>query len=96
VPLAAVYLAALLSAGVGRLPEPGPAFWAWVLLASVSQIVATSLQIHVMAEYMQRALQSVADAVRLTVDYFSLPRDEFIERWLPDREKELERQTTRQ
>jgi ATP-dependent DNA helicase RecQ len=52
------------------------------------------VQIHVMAEYVQRALQSVADAVRLTVDYFSLPRDEFIKRWLPDREKELERQTT--
>ena len=52
------------------------------------------VQIHVMAEYVQRGLQSIADAVRLTVDYFTLQRDEFIKRWLPDREKELERQTT--
>jgi len=52
------------------------------------------VQIHVMAEYVRRGLQSVAEAVRLTVDYFRLPRDQFIQRWLPDREKELERQTT--
>jgi uncharacterized membrane protein len=49
VPLAALYLAVLVAGGVGRLPAPGPRFWAWVLLAAVSQIVATSLQIHVMA-----------------------------------------------
>jgi drug/metabolite transporter (DMT)-like permease len=48
-PFAAVYLAALTAAGVGQLPRPGAAFWGWVLLASISQIVATSLQIHVMA-----------------------------------------------
>jgi ATP-dependent DNA helicase RecQ len=52
------------------------------------------VQIHVMAEYVQRGLQNIAEAVRLTFDYFRLPRDEFIKRWLPDREKELERQTT--
>jgi drug/metabolite transporter (DMT)-like permease len=48
-PLAAGYLAVLVGAGVGRLPDPGPAFWAWVVAASVSQILATSLQLHVMA-----------------------------------------------
>jgi drug/metabolite transporter (DMT)-like permease len=48
VPFATVYLAGLLAAGVGRLPEPTAAFWGWVLLASVSQILATSVQIHVM------------------------------------------------
>jgi ATP-dependent DNA helicase RecQ len=52
------------------------------------------VQIHVMAEYVQRGLRSVAEAVRLTIDYFRLPRDQFIKRWLPEREKELERQTT--
>lgn len=52
------------------------------------------LQIHVMAEYAQRALQAMADALRLTMDYFSLHQEEFVKRWLPDREKELALQTT--
>jgi hypothetical protein len=47
-PFACVYLVALSGAGVGALPEPGPVFWAWLLAASVSQIAATSLLIHVM------------------------------------------------
>ncbi|MBP6709414.1 MAG: RecQ family ATP-dependent DNA helicase, partial [Candidatus Accumulibacter sp.] len=54
------------------------------------------VQIHVMAEYVQRGLQAMADALRLTMDYFSLQRDEFMRRWLPDRDKELARQTTPQ
>ena len=49
VPLAALYLTALLAAGVGQLPAPGPGFWFWVLFGSLSQILATSLQIYVMA-----------------------------------------------
>jgi uncharacterized membrane protein len=49
VPLATIYLALLLAVGAGSLPSPGPAFWAWVVAAGLSQIVATSLQIHVMA-----------------------------------------------
>ena len=36
-------------AGAGSLPSPGPRFWVWVLAAAISQIVATSLQIYVMA-----------------------------------------------
>ena len=52
------------------------------------------IQIHVMAEYVQRGLQAMADALRLTMDYFSLQREEFMQRWLPEREKELARQTT--
>lgn len=52
------------------------------------------VQIHVMAEYVQRGLETMADALRLAMDYFSLHRDEFIKRWLPDREKELLLQTT--
>lgn len=48
-PFAAVYLSLLLAGEVGSLPAPGPAFWTWVIVAAVSQIVATSLQIHVMA-----------------------------------------------
>jgi ATP-dependent DNA helicase RecQ len=52
------------------------------------------VQIHVMAEYVQRGLQAIAQATQLAMEYFSLERDEFMQRWLPDREKELARQTT--
>lgn len=52
------------------------------------------LQIHIMAEYVQRGLETMADALRLSMDYFSLGRNTFLNRWLPDQEKELARQTT--
>ena len=52
------------------------------------------LQIHVMAEYAQRALERMADALHLAMDYFSLQQDDFIKRWLPGRSKELGMQTT--
>lgn len=52
------------------------------------------VQIHVMAEYVRRGLQAVADALRLVFDYFRLERDEFLRLWLPVTQKELERQTT--
>jgi ATP-dependent DNA helicase RecQ len=52
------------------------------------------LQVHVMDEYVQRGLKKMADAMRLSMDYFHLEQEEFLKRWLPDREKELHRQTT--
>lgn len=52
------------------------------------------VQIHVMAEYVQRGLQAMANALQLAMDYFSLERGNFMQRWLPEREKELSRQTT--
>ena len=52
------------------------------------------LQIHVMAEYVQRGLRAMADALRLAVDYFSLRRQDFLQRWLPTGDKEISRQTT--
>ncbi len=52
------------------------------------------LQIHVMAEFAQRGLGSMADALRLAVDYFVLDRDDFLRRWLADRKEEIARQTT--
>ena len=52
------------------------------------------LQIHVMAEYVQQGLSAMANAVRLAMDYFSLGREEFLHRWLPDKDRELSRQTT--
>ena len=52
------------------------------------------LQIHVMAEYAQQGLGSMTDAVRLAMDYFSMDQDDFLRRWLPDRDREISRQTT--
>ena len=53
-----------------------------------------TLQIHIMSEYAEKGLESVADAVRLALDYFSLPKQEFIDKWLPHKKRELSRQTT--
>ena len=52
------------------------------------------LQIHVMAEYAKRGLGSMADALRLAMDYFALQEEAFLHRWLPNRETETSRQTT--
>ena len=52
------------------------------------------LQVHVMAEYAQQGLGSMADALRLAMDYFALREDDFLHRWLPHRESETSRQTT--
>ncbi len=54
-------------------------------------------QVHVIAEYVRlgiKGMKGMVDAWRLAMDYFSLRREEFIHRWLPDRERELARQTT--
>jgi ATP-dependent DNA helicase RecQ len=52
------------------------------------------IQIHVMAEYVQRGLQAMAEALSLAMDYFSLNQETFLKRWLPGRQKELLRETT--
>ena len=52
------------------------------------------LQIHVMAEYVQLGLQTIADALRLAIDYFNLTQEKFLRRWLPNRDREISRQTT--
>ena len=52
------------------------------------------LQIHVMAEFAARGLEAMADAVRLSMDYFALDRQTFLERWLSGREDEIARETT--
>ena len=53
-----------------------------------------TLQVHIMAEYAQKGLGSMADALRLAMDYFSLRQEDFLRRWLPDRDQENSRQTT--
>ena len=52
------------------------------------------LQVHVMAEFAQRALAAMAEALHLTMDYFRLSQDDFLRRWLPNRDKDVTRQTT--
>ena len=52
------------------------------------------LQVHVMAEFAERGLEAMADAVRLAMDYFSLDRDVFLDRWMPNRHAEIARETT--
>ena len=51
-------------------------------------------QIHVMVEFARRGLEAMADALRLAMDYFSLDEAEFLNRWLPERSREIGRETT--
>ena len=52
------------------------------------------LQVHIMVEFVRRGVATMAEALRLVMDYFRLTRTEFIKRWLPGRDRELSRQTT--
>ena len=52
------------------------------------------LQIHVMVEFAERGLAAMSDALRLAMDYFALTEEEFLDRWLPGRDREIGRQTT--
>lgn len=52
------------------------------------------LQIHIMAEFARRGLANMSDAIRLVFDYFNLKQDKFLARWLPNRQRELARETT--
>ncbi|SAY38275.1 RecQ family ATP-dependent DNA helicase, partial [Candidatus Synechococcus spongiarum] len=52
------------------------------------------LQVHVMAEFAKRGLADMGEALLLSKDYFSLPEDRFLARWLSGRDKEIGRQTT--
>ncbi len=51
-------------------------------------------QIHVMEEYATKGLDSMRVARSLAFDYFQLNENEFLEKWLPGKEKEVRRQTT--
>ena len=53
-----------------------------------------TLQIHIMAEYAKQGLASIGNAQRLAEDYFTLERENFIDRWLAARSAELRRQTS--
>ena len=46
-----------------------------------------------MAEYVQRGLQAMAEALQLAMDYFTLKQEDFLRLWLPNR-KDIDQQTT--
>jgi ATP-dependent DNA helicase RecQ len=50
--------------------------------------------VHVMAQYAERGLDSIVDAVQLAMDYFSLDQEEFFRRWMPG--IDVSKQTTPQ
>ena len=52
------------------------------------------VQVHIMAEYAERGLCAIAEAIRLAMDYFTMQRDAFMKRWMPKRAQELDRETT--
>ena len=51
-------------------------------------------QIHVMVEFARRGLETMADALHLAMDYFTMKEEEFLHRWLPERSREIGRETT--
>ncbi|MFD0981157.1 RecQ family ATP-dependent DNA helicase [Tropicimonas aquimaris] len=52
------------------------------------------LQTHIMGAYAERGLGSLGEALKLAEEYFTLSRDDFVQKWLPARGSELRRQTT--
>lgn len=53
-----------------------------------------TLQTHVMATYAETGLRTMADAARLSEDYFLLNKEQFMKRWMPGMAREVRRQTT--
>nr|WP_281432450.1 RecQ family ATP-dependent DNA helicase [Desulfatitalea alkaliphila] len=51
-------------------------------------------QVHVILEYATLAMDKVARALNLVLDYFALPRSDFVKKYFSDREKLLERATS--
>ena len=52
------------------------------------------IQVHVMREYAEKALQAMADALQLTLDYFSQSKEAFLQRYFSGKLKVLERATS--
>ena len=50
-------------------------------------------QIHVVAEYARLGVDDIHLALRLAVDYFKLPKDQFVRKWFKDKEIALRRDT---
>ena len=50
-------------------------------------------QIHVVTEYARLGVDDIHLALRLAVDYFKLPKDEFVPKWFKGKERTLRRDT---
>ena len=55
-----------------------------------------NFQIHVMNEYARQALVKISTAMRLVASYFNDEKEDFVQRYFPEREKMLERATSEQ
>ena len=53
-------------------------------------------QIHIMEEYAERGLQRIEDAIAMAEDYFAMPQQQFIAKWLAHKAGTLKLQTTPQ
>ncbi len=53
-----------------------------------------TIQVHIMSEYAEKGLASMAEAIRLTIDYFRMERDDFLNKWLASNLANLDRETT--
>jgi ATP-dependent DNA helicase RecQ len=53
-------------------------------------------QVHVMMEYAQLALDRIARALHMVLDYFSLGRIKFVKKYFADREEVIKRATTQE
>ncbi len=53
-----------------------------------------TIQIHIMKAFAQLGLEDMDKALHLALDYFKQKQDDFLDRWLPDADKEIGRQTT--
>ena len=51
-------------------------------------------QVHIMAAYAERGKDDVSAALQMALDYFTLPKAEFTQLWMAQRERELSRRTT--
>lgn len=52
------------------------------------------IQVHVMREYAEKALQAMTDALQLVFDYFSQSKEAFLQRYFANKLKVLERATS--
>ncbi|WP_299922426.1 RecQ family ATP-dependent DNA helicase [uncultured Pelagimonas sp.] len=53
-----------------------------------------TIQTHVMAKYAETGLETMAEAMKLSEDYFIMDQDRFQSRWMPGKATETRRQTT--